>query len=112
MSFRSLLLGGALILGVALTAAYSVPGQAEGYCARGHHFDEAKGLCYDPQSAYRPNVPRGESVSGGVLPGLAGLGQAVGGRAVLCQYGDRLVGSGDQAYCVSRVSGKPYPAGR
>lgn len=29
-----------------------------------------------------------------------------------CKAGDRLVASGDQAYCVSQAANKPYPAGR
>jgi hypothetical protein len=93
------------ILSIAATAA---PAQAEGYCKAGHNFVEEKGLCYDPSAAYKPDVPKGETSSSSWVPSLSGLG----GKAVLCNYGDRLVGSGDQAYCVSKNTNKPYPAGR
>ncbi|HEY4134263.1 MAG TPA: hypothetical protein VGO34_03520 [Alphaproteobacteria bacterium] len=94
----------------AVLSIAAAPAQAEGYCKDGHNFDEEKGLCYDPAAAYKPDVPKGESSSGSSswLPSLSGLG----GKAVLCNYGDRLVGSGDQAYCVSKATNKPYPAGR
>ena len=93
---------------VALGAASA---QAEGYCKAGDNFDEAKGLCYAPATAYKPDVPKGETPTGSWLPSLGGITSGIAGKAVFCQYGDRLVGSGDQAYCVSKATNKPYPAG-
>jgi hypothetical protein len=98
---------------IALSAA--APAQAEGYCKTGDNFDEAKGLCYTPSAAYKPDVPTGGAAPGSTgswVPSLGGLTNSIAGKAVFCNYGDRLVGSGDQAYCVSKATNKPYPAGR
>ncbi len=100
----------AIALSAALAAA--VPASAEGYCKAGDHYDEAKGLCYAPAAAYKPDVPKGESPTGSWIPSLGGITSSIAGKAVFCQYGDRLVGSGDQAYCVAKATNKPYPAGR
>lgn len=106
-----------------LVAAASVTpsaARAEGYCKSGDNYDEAKGLCYAPTAAYKPDVPQ-NSVMGGAaapgstgswLPSLGGMTSSIAGKAAFCNYGDRLVGSGDQAYCVSKATNKPYPAGR
>jgi hypothetical protein len=88
------------------------PARAEGYCKTGDNYDEAKGLCYTPSAAYKPDVPKGESPTGSWVPSLGGITSGIAGKAVFCNYGDRLVGSGDQAYCVSKATNKPYPAGR
>lgn len=106
-----------LALGAASAAA---PARAEGYCKSGDNYDEAKGLCYTPSTAYKPEVPLNSVTGGGAAPGstgswipsLGGLTNSIAGKAVFCNYGDRLVGSGDQAYCVSKATNKPYPAGR
>jgi hypothetical protein len=93
-------------------AATGMTARAEGYCKAGDHYDEAKGLCYPPAAAYRPDVPKGDTPTGSWLPSLGGITSGIAGKAVFCNYGDRLVGSGDQAYCVSKTTNKPYPAGR
>jgi hypothetical protein len=98
---------------IALSAA--MPARAEGYCKTGDNFDEAKGLCYTPSAAYKPDVPTGGAAPGSTgswIPSLGGVTNSIAGKAVFCNYGDRLVGSGDQAYCVSKATNKPYPAGR
>jgi hypothetical protein len=111
----------ALAAAAASASAVALPAAAEGYCKAGDNFDEAKGLCYAPAAAYKPAVPHngpaGGTPTGGWLPSLGGFGKngilgAVADKAVFCNYGDRLVGSGDQAYCVAKATGKPYPAGR
>jgi hypothetical protein len=79
-------------------------------CKPGHNYDQPKGLCYDPAAAYKANIPKDEE-GGGFLSGIGntlGLGNIIS----LCQYGDKHVGTGDQAYCVSRRTGEAYPAGR
>ncbi len=105
---------------LALGMAAAAPASAEGYCKAGDYYDEAKGLCYVPTAAYKPEVPQNNVMGGGAAPGstgswipsLGGLTSGIAGRAAFCQYGDRLVGSGDQAYCLSKATNKPYPAGR
>ena len=104
-----------LAAAVLIAWAAATPAAAEGYCKSGDNYDEAKGLCYAPSAAYKPEVPTGGAAPGSTgswLPSLGGLTGGIAGRAAFCQYGDRLVGSGDQAYCVSKNTGKPYPAGR
>lgn len=101
--------GAGLLLAWIGTATSSA--MAEDFCKPGHNYDRAKGLCYDPGAAYKAETPKAEDATGGILSGLGGrLG--LGGTLSLCQYGDQHVGSGDQAYCVSRRTGQAYPAGR
>lgn len=101
----------ALLLTVWLIAATASPAMAEDFCKPGHNYDRVKGLCYDPGTAYKADIPKAENTAGGILGGLSdSLG--LGGVLSLCQYGDKHVGSGDQAYCVSKRTGQPYPAGR
>lgn len=110
----SAVLGFGAILALSSTASFQ-PAAAEGYCKSGDNYDEAKGLCYAPAAAYKPDVPMGAAAPGSTgswVPSLGGITSGIAGKAVFCQYGDRLVGSGDQAYCVSKNTGKPYPAGR
>jgi hypothetical protein len=96
---------------VVATWAVASPAAAEDFCKPGHNYDLAKGLCYDPGTAYKADIPKSENATGGVLSGISsGLG--LGGALSLCQYGDKHVGSGDQAYCVSRRTGQAYPASR
>jgi hypothetical protein len=96
---------------VAATWALTSPAAAEDFCKPGHNYDRAKGLCYDPGTAYKADIPKSENATGGVLNGISSsLG--LGGALSLCQYGDKHVGSGDQAYCVSRRTGQAYPASR
>lgn len=105
----------ALAAAVLTVLVFATPAAAEGYYKAGDNYDEAKGLCYAPSAAYKPDVPAGSAPPGSTgswLPSLGGLTSGIAGRAAFCQYGDRLVGSGDQAYCVSKATGKPYPAGR
>ena len=97
---------------LALGVANAAPASAEGYCKVSDYYDEAKGLCYTPSAAYKPDIPKGESPTGSWIPSLGGVTSGIAGRAVFCQYGGRLVGSGDQAYCLSKATNKPYPAGR
>lgn len=95
------------VLGGASPAAAQQPPQL---CKPGHNYDQPKGLCYDPAAAYKANIPK-DAEGGGFLSGIGntlGLGNIIS----LCQYGDKHVGTGDQAYCVSRRTGEPYPAGR
>ena len=81
-------------------------------CKPGHNYDQSKGLCYDPAVAYKADIPKeAEGSSGGFLSGI-GSGLGLGSIVSLCQYGDKHVGSGDQAYCVSRRTGQAYPATR
>ena len=98
-----------LLTGWLITAAS--PAMAEDFCKPGHNYDRAKGLCYDPGTAYKADIPKAENTTGGILGGL-GDSLGLGGALSLCQYGDKHVGSGDQAYCVSRRTGQAYPAGR
>lgn len=100
----------AAFLLAAWTAAAS-PTRAEDFCKPGHNYDRAKGLCYDPGTAYKADIPKSENATGGILSGF-GSSLGLGGALSLCQYGDKHVGSGDQAYCVSRRTGQAYPAGR
>ncbi len=93
-------------------ALAAAPAGAEGYCKAGDNYDEAKGLCYAPAAAYKPDVPKGESPTGSWIPSLGGITSGIAAKAVFCQYGDRLVGSGDPAYCVSKATNEPHPAGR
>ncbi len=102
----ALTIAAAFALDVAPAAAQQQPPQL---CKPGHNLDQAKGLCYDPSAAYKANIPKDEE-GGGFL---SGLGNSLGlGGVSLCQYGDKHVGWGDQAYCVSRRTGEAYPAGR
>ena len=87
------------------------PGAAEDFCKSGHAYDRVKGLCYDPATAYKPDVPKSENTTSGILSGINSSLGLTGGLS-LCQYGDKHVGSGDQAYCVSRRTGEAYLAGR
>ena len=99
-----------LLMTVWIIAAAS-PVLAEDFCKPGQNYDRAKGLCYDPGTAYKADIPKAENTTGGILGGL-GESLGLGGALSLCQYGDKHVGSGDQAYCVSRRTGQAYPAGR
>ena len=109
------------IAALALIAASVIPGspigtapaaaQAPQLCKPGHNYDQAKGLCYDPGTAYKADIPKSEDATGGILSGI-GNTLGLGGGLSLCQYGDKHVGSGDQAYCVNRRTGQAYPAGR
>lgn len=103
------ILTAAILLAAGIVTAS--PSKAEDFCKPGHAYDQAKGLCYDPATAYKPDVPKGESTTGGILSGINKSLGLTGGLS-LCQYGDKHVGSGDQAYCVSRRTGEAYPAGR
>lgn len=108
---RWLLAGGfavALATGAAMPASAQQPPQL---CKPGHNYDQAKGLCYDPGTAYKANIPKDESSSGGFLSGFSST-LGLGGTLSLCNYGDQHVGSGDQAYCVNRRTGQAYPATR
>ena len=80
-------------------------------CKPGHNYDQAKGLCYDPAAAYKANIPKDEDGGGGFFSGI-GSSLGLGGAVSLCQYGDKHVGWGDDAYCVSRKTGQAYPATR
>lgn len=100
----------AAFLLTAWTATASIA-TAEAFCKPGHNHDRAKGLCYDPATAYKADIPKPENATGGILSGL-GSSLGLGGALSLCQYGDQHVGSGDQAYCVNRRTGQAYPAGR
>jgi len=106
-------------------------------CKPGHVLDAGRQLCYDPTTAYRPNLPEQQSILGGsqakpAASNTAGSGSPaaapatssssssssgggffgwLGDQARFCRYGDKQVGSGDAAYCVSR-DGKTYPAGK
>lgn len=112
---RCLLLAASCLTAIAVAGAVmpaSAQQDASQLCKPGHNYDQAKGLCYDPSAAYKANIPKDEDGgSGGFLSGIGstlGLGSALS----LCQYGDQHVGSGDQAYCVSRRTGQAYPATR
>ena len=106
---RNDILSAAVIMAAWIGAASPV--MAEDFCKPGHAYDQAKGLCYDPATAYKPDIPKGESSTGGFLSGInSSLG--LSGGLSLCQYGDKHVGSGEQAYCLSKRSGQAYPAGR
>lgn len=106
---RTGILTAAILLAAGIVTAS--PSKAEDFCKPGHAYDRAKGLCYDPVTAYKPDVPKGESTTGGILSGINSSLGLTGGLS-LCQYGDKHVGSGEQAYCVSRRTGEAYPAGR
>ncbi len=109
---RWLLAGGfivALVAGAAMPA--SAQQQPSQLCKPGHNYDQAKGLCYDPGTAYKANIPKDENSSGGFLSGI-GSTLGIGSVLSLCQYGDQHVGTGDQAYCVNRRTGQAYPATR
>jgi hypothetical protein len=99
-------------------------------CKPGHILDESRGLCYDPSTAYRPNVPVQKSIFGGssdgstapAAPGTAAAAPAptssgggifgwISDQARFCRFGDKQVGKGDAAYCVDK-NGKSYPAGK
>jgi len=112
---RRLLLAAGCLITVAW-AATAMPASAQQQpsqlCKPGHNYDQVKGLCYDPSTAYKANIPKDEDGgSGGFLSGI-GSTLGLGGALSLCQYGDQHVGSGDQAYCVSRRTGQTYPATR
>jgi len=109
LACRSWILSTVILIAAWIGAAS--PSLAEGFCKPGHAYDQAKGLCYDPAAAYKPDVPKGENTTGGILSGISsGLG--LSGGLSLCQYGDKHVGSGEHAYCVSKRTGQAYPAGR
>jgi hypothetical protein len=100
-------------------------------CKPGHILDESRGLCYDPGTAYRPNVPVQKPIFGSSsdssapapsAPGVAAATPApsssgggifgwISDQARFCRFGDKQVGKGDAAYCVDK-SGKSYPAGK
>ena len=109
-TIRAGFLASALLMAVWIGSAAS-PAMAEDFCKPGHNYDRVKGLCYDPGTAYKADIPKAENTAGGILGGL-GESLGLGGTLSLCQYGDQHVGSGDQAYCVSRRTGQAYPAGR
>jgi hypothetical protein len=106
--------------------ALAVPGaaRADELCKPGHVLDSGRNVCYDPGTAYRPNVPVQQPVFGG-SPEARPQGQPApaqsaesGGmfgwlkdQARFCRFGDRQVGNGDAAYCVDR-NGRSYPAGK
>ena len=104
----ALIAAAVLVSPVATTPAAA---QAIQLCKPGHNYDQAKGLCYDPAAAYKADIPKSENATGGILSGI-GDTLGLGGGLSLCQYGDKHVGSGDQAYCVNRRTGQAYPAGR
>lgn len=106
---RWLLAGGFIVAGAAMPA--SAQQQPSQLCKPGHNYDQAKGLCYDPGTAYKANIPKDENSSGGFLSGI-GSTLGIGSVLSLCQYGDQHVGTGDQAYCVNRRTGQAYPATR
>ena len=99
-------------------------------CKPGHILDESRGLCYDPSTAYRPNVPIQKPIFGGsssdsstsAPAGTAAAAPApsssgggffgwISDQARFCRFGDKEVGKGDAAYCVDK-NGKSYPAGK
>jgi hypothetical protein len=101
-------------------------------CKPGHILDESRGLCYDPSTAYRPNVPVQKPIFGGsdsstAAPTAPAAGTAAAAPAPsssgggifgwisdqvrFCRFGDKQVGKGDAAYCVDK-NGKSYPAGK
>jgi hypothetical protein len=103
--------------------------RADDLCKPGHVLDSGHGVCYDPATAYRPNVPQQQPIFGSSAPADAksqpqagapaqasktsdgGIFGWLGDQARFCRFGDRQVGSGDAAYCVDRA-GKTYPAGK
>jgi hypothetical protein len=106
----TVLIAGALALASPLIVTPAAA-QAPQLCKPGHNYDETKGLCYDPATAYKADIPKSENATGGILSGI-GNTLGLGNTLSLCQYGDKHVGSGDQAYCVNRRTGQAYPAGR
>lgn len=108
-AYRTAILAAVVIVAAGIVTAS--PSAAEDFCKPGHAYDRAKGLCYDPAAAYKPDVPKSENTTGGILSGINSSLGLTGGLS-LCQYGDKHVGTGDQAYCVSRRTGEAYPAGR
>lgn len=96
--------------GVASAPAFAQQ-QPHQLCKPGHNYDQPKGLCYDPAAAYKADIPKSEDSGGGIFSGI-GSSLGLGNTLSFCQYGDQHVGSGDQAYCVSRRTGQPYPASR
>ncbi len=113
---RPMIISAALALAVVALTAFigAIPVAAQQppqLCKPGHNLDQTKGLCYDPATAYKADIPKSEDATGGFLSGIGntlGLGNVIS----LCQYGDKHVGTGDQAYCVSRRTGEAYPASR
>ncbi|MGE5538632.1 MAG: hypothetical protein ACM30I_08425 [Gemmatimonas sp.] len=115
----------ALTLAVAQGAASSARAEADELCKPGHLLDRERNVCYDPATAYRPNVPPQTPVFGSgpqadakpqsapATPKSGGSGFLgwLGDQARFCRFGDRQVGSGDAAYCVDR-NGRSYPAGK
>jgi len=106
--------------------------RADDLCKPGHVLDSGHGVCYDPATAYRPNVPQQQPVFGSSAAAEAkpqdqagasaapaqtsqsssgGIFGWLGDQARFCRFGDRQVGNGDAAYCVDR-GGKTYPAGK
>jgi hypothetical protein len=109
--FASLgLASAAIVLTLDASPAAAQQQQPPQLCKPGHNYDQPKGLCYDPSTAYKANIPKDED-GGGFLSGI-GSSLGLGNMISLCQYGDKHVGTGDQAYCVSRRTGEAYPAGR
>jgi hypothetical protein len=99
-----------LTAGIASASSLAAqPQQPHQLCKSGHNYDQSKGLCYDPAVAYKADIPKKEGSSGEGF--FSGLGLGLGGIS-FCQYGDKHVGSGDQAYCESRRTGEAYPASR
>ena len=114
-----------------LTAPPIIARADDTLCKTGHILDESRGLCYDPSTAYRPNVPVQKSIFGGssdsnpsepaapgtaaATPAPASSGGGIFGwiteQARFCRFGDKQVGKGDAAYCVDK-NGKSYPAGK
>jgi hypothetical protein len=128
LMFVRSLIAAALIAGF---AAAPTAQAADPLCKPGHVLDETRALCYDPATAYRPNVPAQQSLFGGsAAPAApaptnapasapaASSSDSGGGffgwlsdQARFCNYGDKQVGKGDAAYCQTR-DGKVYPAGK
>ena len=116
---------------LAILTAPSTARADDTLCKPGHILDESRGLCYDPSTAYRPNVPVQKSIFGGssdsgtpdaAAPGTAaaaptpsssggGIFGWISDQARFCRFGDKQVGKGDAAYCVDK-NGKSYPAGK
>jgi hypothetical protein len=122
----------AITVVVGTLAILNVPSGARAddtLCKPGHILDESRGLCYDPSTAYRPNVPVQKPIFGGssdsgtpapesaaaVAPTPSSSGGGIFGwisdQARFCRFGDKQVGKGDAAYCLDK-NGKSYPAGK
>lgn len=110
--------------------------QADNLCKPGDVLDAGRQVCYNPSAAYRPNFPEQKPFLGSIFGGSStdkpaaaanaggtpaaapsssssdsGFFGWLSDQARFCRYGDRQVGSGDTAYCITRA-GKTYPAGK